>query len=79
MKLENERVIVNVSHLEEYGCSFILGELLNAVQGKCPSVTQPQSKRPSIAPEVKPPKSHSRFGLHSHEPAYWLLNYIDKG
>ena len=79
MKLENDGAIVSVSELEEYGCSFILGELLNAVQGKCPSVTQPQGKRPSIAPEVKPPKSHSRFGLHLDEPAYRLLNYRYKG
>ena len=74
MKLENDGAIVSVSELEEYGCSFILGELLNAVQGKCSSVAQPQGKRPSVAPEVKPPKSHSRFGLHLDEPAYRLLN-----
>ena len=75
MKFENDGAIVSVSELEEYGCSFILGELLNAVQGKCPSVTQPQGKRPSIAPEVKPPKSHSWFRLHPDEPPYRLLNY----
>ena len=79
MKLENDGAIVSVSELEEYGCSFILGELLNAVQGKCPSVTQPQGKRSSIAPEVKPPKSHSRFGLHSDEAAYRLPNCRYKG
>lgn len=74
MKLENDGAIVSVSELEEYCCGFIPGELLNAVQRKHPSVTQPQGKRPSIAPDVKPPESHSWFGLHSEEAVDWLLD-----
>ena len=79
MKLENDGAIVSVSELEEYGCSFVPGELLNAVQRKCPSVTQPRGKRSSIAPKIEPPKSHSWFGLHSDESAYRLLDYRYKG
>lgn len=32
MKLENDSTVVDISTLEEYGCSFILGQLLNTVQ-----------------------------------------------
>lgn len=50
MKLENDGTIVSVSKLEQYSCSFILGELLDAEQRKHSSVAQPQGERPSIAP-----------------------------
>ena len=79
MKLENDGTIVCVSELEEYGRSFILGEFFNAVQRKRPSITQPQCKRPSVAPEIQPPKPHSWLGLHLHEPAHRLLDHRNKG
>lgn len=75
MKLENDSTVVDISTLEEYGCSFILGQLLNTVQRKYPSVTQSQGKRPSTTAEIKPPKPHSWFGLHSDEPSHRLLDY----
>ena len=75
MKLQNDGAVVSVSKLKEYGCGFIPGNLLNAVQRKGPPVTQPQGKRPGITPEIKPPKPHSWFGLHPHEPLYRLLDH----
>ena len=75
MKLQNDGAVVSVSELKEHGCGFIPSKLLHAVQRKRPPITQPQGKRPGIAPEIKPPKPHSRFGLHPHEPAYRLLDH----
>ena len=75
MEFKNNGTIVSVSKLEEYGRSFLLGEFFNPVQRERPSVTQPQRKGPSVAPEIKPPKPHSWLGLHSHEPAHRLLDH----
>ena len=75
MKLNHDHAIVSISKLEAHGRSFILGELLNAVQGKDPPITQPQGKRPGIAPEIKPPETHPWLGLHLHKPEHRLLDY----